>query len=202
MLLGHAKSEQEVCSDYDSDDCYVDCGIYAHPDNCDKDTVHDQWVQSFLDKFILLRKQCQDAVVYDLPYKIPVKESDWRAFILSRDIAPTPSSLACLSQERKIQWLAWFEQWLSIKTIALEWCWIFSILASLDTTLSSNEISVLRQVAKKCISVKNELQSEAAMEALEATVREEGLQVLQAGLNITIQIVGSFYRQHDLLECS
>ena len=120
----------------------------------------------------------------DIDFPHPNDERGWYHFLLEENSykhKPSLKLVASLNQSHIISLLSYIPEWK--QELTHEDCvWIFALLVALDRRLSSHEISVLRMLANKCISLR-EQRSELAVY-----------------YDIFIVIVVQLYGQYDLVE--
>lgn len=123
---------------------------------------------------------------YADPNSLPQAFSKWRQFFLDPQNPPIISLLASFPHALLIKLIGYCHKWVSGNMSPLLARWIFALLARLPDTLTGDEIAVLRDLAKKCVLVRNNpLQSLA--------------QTTTICLDMTVSVVAGYYGQKDLI---
>ena len=158
------------------------------------------WHNSFLDTFrkarSTLAKTNTNANMnialpdrYTDPNALPQSFSKWRQFFLDPENPPIVSLVTSFPHALLLKLLTYCQKWVSGNMSPLLGRWIYALLVTLPDTLTGDEIAVLRDLAKKCIAVRNS--NRAAQPLLpQSTV---------FCLDMTVSIVAGFYAQKDLI---
>ncbi|KAJ3034838.1 gem (nuclear organelle) associated protein 2 [Rhizophlyctis rosea] len=105
------------------------------------------------------------------------------------DTDPYLDLVAYLTQGQAIQLLKYHLQWLSNDDVTNQQLrWLFALLARIDPLLTGDEISVVREMCRKCRRIRARLAAQGVKE-VEPRI---------AGLNMIIAIVGGPFAQGDL----
>lgn len=123
----------------------------------------------------------------DVNIELPQTFSKWRQFILAPENRPRVSLLKRLDHELVMRLIGYCHKWVSSKMAPELAQWIYSLLVILpDEIMVGEDISVLRQLAKKCIQVKSNPHWQ--LDAVTAYT-----------LDLVVTVVTEEYKQLDLL---
>lgn len=123
---------------------------------------------------------------YSDPEVIPQTASKWREFFLNPENPPTVSLVNSFDHALLMKLIAYLHKWVSASMSPLLSRWIYALLVRLPETLTGDEIAILRELAKKCILVRN-------------NPSQPLTQVTICCLDMTISIVAGVYSQKDLI---
>lgn len=149
--------------------------------------IDSKWQNEFLLKFEMAKREIEEMKPTDLPegIELPLTFSKWKLFI---NKSGTPIDLPLLlsfDHALLIRLLGYSRKWVSANMSEQLGKWIYSILVRIPTVLDADDISVLRDLARKCISTRRQ-----TLHDLSPTVKYI--------LDSTILIVAKYYGQHDL----
>ncbi|KAK9464387.1 survival motor neuron interacting protein 1-domain-containing protein [Lipomyces arxii] len=85
---------------------------------------------------------------------LPVSLATWREYIRSPDHPPTMTLLSLLEQEDVFRLFRYFHRWITPNISVCMSRWLFALLVRAADLVPANEVSILRQLAQKCISVR------------------------------------------------
>ncbi|KTW30361.1 hypothetical protein T552_00834 [Pneumocystis carinii B80] len=142
------------------------------------------WEEKFLEKFIKLRKK------FDLQENLEMKslpedKIEWRRLIMEEMKPPTILILKSINQCIALNLLKWNTEWISSNSHEQQIMWIFYLLVKIDKVMTSEELSILRELCKKCLFIRN-------------TKKNLPLYI-QSNIDMVISIVGNIFGQKDLL---
>ncbi|KAI8643032.1 survival motor neuron interacting protein 1-domain-containing protein [Parasitella parasitica] len=144
-----------------------------------EDQASSAWRKGFSKPFKSYQKFVQDTKQQSTTHKeiTSIDEAYKILYTQNQDII---SFIPTLSQHTILRLLKYHIQWLD-KDIALKCRWMFCLLVFLDPVLTSNNISVLRDVSRECIKVRASTPQELAP------------------LNIIISVIADVFGQSDLV---
>ncbi|KAG4301458.1 hypothetical protein PCANB_002217 [Pneumocystis canis] len=141
------------------------------------------WQEKFLKTFTLLRKSFSLQNI-SISSSLPKDKTEWHKFIFKMLNPPTVSLLFNIDQYTTLNLLKWNTEWLSYNSPREQMMWIFFLLVKIDIVMTSDELSILRELGKKCLILRNET-------SLPLHV--------QSNIDMVISIVGNLFGQKDLL---
>ncbi|KAK9472056.1 uncharacterized protein V1510DRAFT_418520, partial [Dipodascopsis tothii] len=151
--------------------------------------IDAQWHAGFMACYRRLRAQFEEtACLVDPPTAeavaaLPNSLATWREFVLAPENEPTVSLVAALQQEMLFRLLKYFQKWVC-PTMSLELSrWVFALLVRIPDVITSDEISILRELSQKCLLVMHS---------------PESSEVALATADTVVSIVADFYSQRDL----
>lgn len=156
-------------------------------------TVDLTWHTVFLGSFTAAKAALNSAPKHSLPARyagadaFPQAFSKWRQFFLDPANPPVVSLVLSFPHPLLIKLLGYCQKWVSGNMSPLLARWIYALLARLPDTLTGDEVAVLRELAKKCILVRNN-----PLQPLSETTT--------FCLDTTVSIVAGVYSQKDLIE--
>ncbi|KAL7276021.1 hypothetical protein RUND412_001016 [Rhizina undulata] len=175
-------NEEEVEEEEDNLGWYYD-GTYTasapiiQPTESLPPTALEIWHAALLDKFRKLRLSLHTSLQKVPRTSSPRREKDeWRNRILYT--APTPKELWSLDQQTVLTLLRWNIHWLTLSRKRRWWigkfwaAWMWSLLLKLDECLTADEISIVRELGKRCALVKENLIKFVEEDAVEKEVDE------------------------------
>ncbi|KAK7208005.1 survival motor neuron interacting protein 1-domain-containing protein, partial [Myxozyma melibiosi] len=115
---------------------------------------------------------------------LPSSLAAWREYIQSPDHPPEISTLALLEQEDVFRLFKYYQRWITGSLSPEMSNWLFALLVRVADIVPAQEISILRQLCQKCISVKQ------TTEVLSTTSL--------ATIDMVISVVSDFFAQRDL----
>ncbi|KTW31339.1 uncharacterized protein T551_01411 [Pneumocystis jirovecii RU7] len=143
------------------------------------------WEEKFLEKFIVLRTSFSSLKTQSTLLSLPRNKPEWRQLILQALQAPTLSMLCCIDQYTALNLLKWNTGWLSCNSPRQQMIWIFFLLVKIDMVMTSDELSILRELCKKCLILRK---SKTKLPLY-----------IQSNIDMVISIVGNLFGQKDLL---
>ncbi|KAG5440622.1 hypothetical protein PCK2_000332 [Pneumocystis canis] len=112
------------------------------------------WQDKFLKTFTLLRKSLSSQNI-NVSSSLPKDKTEWHKLILKTPHPPTVSLLFNINQHTSLNLLKWNTEWLSYDSPREQMMWIFFLLARIDIVMTSDELSILRELGKKCLILRN-----------------------------------------------
>lgn len=86
--------------------------------------------------------------------ELPSSLSSWREFIQSPEHPPSMKTLSILEQEDVFRLFKYYQRWIT-GSMSLEMSnWLYALLVRVADIVPAHEISILRQLCQKCMSVK------------------------------------------------
>lgn len=155
-------------------------------------TVDLTWHTAFLGSFAAAKAALNSAPNRPLPDRyagpeaLPQTLSKWRQFFLDPANLPIVSLVSSFPHPLLIKLLGYCQKWVSGNMSPLLARWIYALLVRLPDTLTGDEVAVLRDLAKKCILVRNN-----PLQPLSETTK--------FCLDTTVSIVAGVYSQKDLI---
>ncbi|KAI9202865.1 survival motor neuron interacting protein 1-domain-containing protein [Polychytrium aggregatum] len=160
------------------------------------------WIDQFIQDFSVLHAAIQKQYLHQRSKAKPAMrlpaigdERGWKRMILGRSqvserVDPLLSILNVLDQSKVVILLSHCHRWCQNSDFenVLQSQWMFALLLRLDPLLTSDQITVLRDVCRKCIKLRAELDPETT---------DPGASIV-AALNIVISIISVFFGQKDL----
>ncbi|KAI8353682.1 survival motor neuron interacting protein 1-domain-containing protein [Mortierella sp. GBAus27b] len=117
--------------------------------------------------------------------QIPVTDEESAPLAKAHGMIPQPRFLALLNQGHLIQLLKYHLRWMAQDDITdHEGQWLYALFLKLDPLVESDQVSVLRNLAKKCSCIRSHLNSESGSKL--------------ATVNMVITIVAQLFGQNDL----
>lgn len=152
--------------------------------------IDSNWTKVFLGQFARTKEETSRGLAKAEPLndvELPQTFSKWRQFVLSPENAPQLSLLKRLDHALVVKLIGYCHKWVSSKIAPELAQWIYSLLVLLPDTVIGDEISTLRELAKKCIQVKHN--PHWPLNPVTAYT-----------LDMVITIVARYYKQLDLLQ--
>lgn len=153
-------------------------------------SIDGNWINAFLKQFSLTKAETSQALVKvesSNEVELPQTFSKWRQFVLNPENAPQLSLLKRLDHAMVVKLIGYCHKWVSSKMAPELAQWIYSLLVLLPDTVIGDDISTLRELAKKCIQVKQN--PHWPLDPVTAYT-----------LDMVIAIVARYYKQLDLLQ--
>ncbi|QSL64567.1 hypothetical protein MERGE_001868 [Pneumocystis wakefieldiae] len=143
------------------------------------------WEGKFLERFIKLRKNFNLQKKPVLLGLLPKNKAEWHQLIMDELKPPTISLLNSIDQGTALNLLKWNTKWFSCNSSKQQITWIFFLLIKLDMVMTSDELSILRELCKKCLFLRNS---------------KKNLPLhIQSNIDMVISVVGNIFGQKDLL---
>ncbi|KAA8898672.1 hypothetical protein TRICI_006489 [Trichomonascus ciferrii] len=152
--------------------------------------IDGNWAVLFLEQFSRTKEDISRGLarVETLnEVELPQTFSKWRQFVLSPENAPHLSLLKRLDHALVVKLIGYCHKWVSSKMAPELAQWIYSLLVLLPDTVIGDDVSTLRELAKKCIQVKQN--PHWPLNPVTAYT-----------LDMVITIVARYYKQLDLLQ--
>ncbi|KAK9451058.1 uncharacterized protein V1518DRAFT_448190, partial [Limtongia smithiae] len=86
--------------------------------------------------------------------ELPDSLASWRAFITSPDHPPTMTLLSVLEQEDVFRLMKYYLRWVTGNMSPELSRWLYALLVRAADVVPGREISILRELAQKCIAIK------------------------------------------------
>uniref|UniRef100_A0A060T050 ARAD1C09988p n=1 Tax=Blastobotrys adeninivorans TaxID=409370 RepID=A0A060T050_BLAAD len=165
----------------------------SEPDLTRPVVISKQWHDQFVKQFTEVHGALADRVKYrsdlgpaDGAIELPHTLSKWRQFILTPVNAPTLKILQQLDHMTVVKLLGYCRKWASARMDPNLGKWIYALLIKLPHVVTGEEVSILRQLAKKCLCIRN-------------NPHDELDPVTQYTLDMILCVVGDIYGQSDLI---
>ncbi|EMR10698.1 hypothetical protein PNEG_00849 [Pneumocystis murina B123] len=143
------------------------------------------WEEKFLKSFIKLRRNLNLQTKSVILRPLPKDKIEWRRLILEELEPPSISLLNSINQCTALNLLKWNTEWFSYNSPEQQIMWIFFLLIKIDMVMTSDELSILRELCKKCLFLRNS---------------KKNLPLhIQSNIDMVISIVGNIFGQKDLL---
>ncbi|KAF9930986.1 gem (nuclear organelle) associated protein 2 [Linnemannia zychae] len=114
-----------------------------------------------------------------------VSTREIQAYVRQEGMTPTPQFLIRLNQGHLIQLLKYHLRWLAENDIQeQEGKWLYALFLKLDPLVESDQVAILRNIAKKCAQIRSHFNSESGSRL--------------ATVNMIITIVARLFGQEDL----
>jgi len=159
----------------------------------------DEWEQATLDAFVQDRftwsEQLEnfDSTDSKEPFVLPAlnDEQSWKRWLYGRDSESREPSLPVMSElghVAKMRLFLYHSRWIYADNVFEQkaYNWVYSLMCNTIEGLSSEDVSILRALARSCATIRS------GINALNFNAD------LLANLNAVITIVRKFYRQSDL----
>lgn len=144
------------------------------------------WKEKFLETFVALRTSFSTLqMASTLLSSLPKDKTEWRRLIFDTLHPPTMSMLCRIDQYTALNLIKWNTGWLSSTSPQQQMMWIFFLLVKIDMVMTSDELSILRELCKKCLILRN---SKTNLPLY-----------IQSNIDMVILIVGNLFGQKDLL---
>ncbi|KAG4305900.1 hypothetical protein PORY_000810 [Pneumocystis oryctolagi] len=143
------------------------------------------WQKNFLKKFTALRASFNSLPVTSNLLLLPKNKTGWHQLILETLQFPTVPMLCHIDQYTALNLLKWNTKWLSCNSPRQQMMWIFFLLVKIDIVMTSDELSILRELSKKCL-------------ILRKSKTDLPLHI-QSNIDMVISVVGNLFGQKDLL---
>lgn len=143
------------------------------------------WEKEFLETFLALRISFNSLHTTSKLISLPEDKAEWYRLILKTLHPPTTSMINCIDHSMALELLKWNTGWLSSTSPQQQMMWIFFLLIKIDTVMTSDELSILRELCKKCLILRN---SKTTLPLY-----------IQFSIDMVISIVGNLFGQKDLL---
>jgi survival of motor neuron protein-interacting protein 1 len=154
------------------------------------ETTGSPWHASIVENFANSRKQflanqgsiSEKTLCEELPHTL----SKWRVFMFSADHPPRASLIASLELPLVLRLLGYSQKWLSAKISQEFAAWIYCLLVRLPDVFTADELSVVRELAKKA-------------KLILSNPRQELDSTTSCILQVIVSVVGGVYGQTDLI---
>ncbi|KAI7864414.1 survival motor neuron interacting protein 1-domain-containing protein [Spinellus fusiger] len=124
-------------------------------------TPDPQWQESFGQSFKQFQQSKQKNKPPPSPPLLPIGDKQgWHHICYSTEPVSVPlASVACMSQRIILRLLMYFKEWLTEMT-EREGLWLFTLLVYLDPVITSGNLSLLRDLSRRCIALRSDQQEE------------------------------------------
>lgn len=175
----------------------------ASSDQCKE--INSAWKKELMDEFLSLKNEVEIYLqslkllktqeshstpieqTTSLQYTIPETANGWREYIINNPPPPIRYFFESLNRPTVIKLFIYAAKWLNANSNENLSKWIFLLFLRLDNLLDHIDSSIVRDLAKKALKIKNNTQPQCINDISKYTI------------DMIILIVGEYYRQRDLL---